>query len=239
MTVLITRPLEDSIKIQNQLTKSNIPSIIQPMLDLSIFQPDTNIDFNKVNALIFTSKNAVSHIKLYDVLYLKNKLCFAIGPATKKILNDLGFLNTYQADSNIENLISKILSMPELSNKIIYFRGQEIRHNLKQRLQIKGLICSEKICYETMAAHSFSEELLSMANKKEIKAVILYSYNSAKTFFKLSDDYNVANCFKESKIIAMGERLHSELQRSKIKNLVLFKGDISTLPTLIKSHCVI
>jgi len=239
MTVLITRPLGDGIILQNKLEELGIHSIVEPMLNISIYEPDTNLNLEKTDALVFTSKNAVSHIKLYDISSIKNKTCFAIGPITKFALNNLGFTNVQQADNHIANLISDLASTLRPSSHILYFRGKDIKHNLKNLLQEKKMICSEKICYEMTATESFSKSTLDTIQKGEIKAVLLYSYNTAKIFFKLCDHYNIANCFKESKIIAVGASLYNELQRANKENVVLFKGDITTLPELMKSHCVI
>jgi len=233
MTILITRPVTDSIALKNHLDKLGIDVFIEPMLDLSIYPQDPEINFNEFDALIFTSKNSVEHLKLYNVTSLKHKLCFAIGSTTKNSLMELGFNKIYSANNKVETLINQVTSIPQISSKTMYFRGKDIRHNLQAILQKKDFVCVEKICYETKPRTTFSDELLQILKEKKVKAVILFSYNTAKTFFNLCSHYNVVNCLKESKIIAAGDGLYNELQNLNIDNVTLFQYNISQLPSLL------
>ena len=57
MKILLTRPIEDSQRIANDLKELNVKSVISPLLEIHR-KRDEDIDYNKYQSVLITSKNA-------------------------------------------------------------------------------------------------------------------------------------------------------------------------------------
>lgn len=122
MAVLITRPITESIKLQNYL-KDEVQSFIYPTLTtkkLSPLLPQKHYQF-----VVFISKNAVD----YGIKYLQNLANYkilAVGEKTANRLKNLGFNVSHYPRSNPSS--KSLLAIPEVSqitgSNILIFRGK-------------------------------------------------------------------------------------------------------------------
>ncbi len=117
-----------------------------PMIDFAITAE--SIDFSHSDTLMFTSKQAVLTADKIDPSW-KNYPCVAVGPATKKQIEDLGGRVIYYPESFYGDALSRDIVQFFRDKKLLYLRPKEISFDSKSFLDKEGVTLQEQIIYET------------------------------------------------------------------------------------------
>ena len=151
-------------------------TIALPMIDFSITA--NSIDFSHSDTLIFTSKQAVITADKIDLSW-KNYPCIAIGPATKKQIEDLGGKVIYYPKSFYGETLSHDIAQFFKDKKLLYLRPKEVSFDSKSFLEKEGIVLQEQIIYETSCLNYTTED-------KPLKnAIIIFtSPSTIHCFFK-------------------------------------------------------
>ena len=126
-----------------------------PMITFSVTAE--SIDFSKSDTLLFTSKQAVITAESIDEKW-KNYPCIAIGPATKKQIEDLGGEVIYFPKSFYGKTLSADIAAFFKDKKLLYLRPKEISFDSKGFLEKEGITLQEQIIYETSCIKYTLEE---------------------------------------------------------------------------------
>jgi len=121
-------------------------TIALPMIDFAVTAK--SIDFSKIDTLMFTSKQAVVTANKIDPSW-KNTPCIAIGPATKKQIEDLGGEVIYFPKDFYGETLSSDIAKFFRDRKLLYLRPKEVSFDSKGFLEKEGIILQEQIIYET------------------------------------------------------------------------------------------
>ncbi len=130
-------------------------TIALPMIDFSVTAE--SIDFSQSDTLIFTSKQAVITADKIDSAW-KNRPCIAIGPATKKQIENLGGEVIYYPKSFYGERLSADIAQFFKDKKLLYLRPKEISFDSKGFLEKEGIMLQEQIIYETSCIRYFPEK---------------------------------------------------------------------------------
>jgi uroporphyrinogen-III synthase len=130
-------------------------TIALPMIDFTVTAEF--IDFSQSDTLIFTSKQAVVTANKIDLSW-KNYPCVAIGPATKKQIEDLGGEVIYHPKSFYGETLSHDIAQFFRDKKLLYLRPKEISFDSKSFLDKEGITLQEQIIYETSCIQYSPEE---------------------------------------------------------------------------------
>ena len=121
-------------------------TIALPMIDFTVTAG--TMDFSTSDTLLFTSKQAVITADKIDLSW-KNYPCIAIGPATKKQIEDLGGKVIYHPRSFYGETLSQDISKFFRELKLLYLRPKEVSFDSKGFLEKEGITLQEQIIYET------------------------------------------------------------------------------------------
>lgn len=144
---------------------------------------DCELDLEKFDSLIFTSKNAIRALDYNAQRYLHMNLwrqmpSFVIGAGSKKVLEDLGgsfasMPSDFHGYSMIEALI------PLLQNRSpLYLRAEHIVSNLDKELLQKHIALCSEVIYRNRLNHSLSSQ-----QKPKQGSILLFTAPSAYRFF--------------------------------------------------------
>ena len=178
MKILLTRPIEDSQKVANELKKLNIGFEISPLLEI---QKKLNVipDYEKYQAIILTSKHAA--LGLIDTNVKKSMAIYCVGDATSSFIARLGFLNAVSASGDASDLTKlAIKNLTPSDGPILYLCGQNANSNTNDKLELSGFTVDVSIVYEAKEIQSLSKTVIKSLKKKEINGVFLYSPRSAR-----------------------------------------------------------
>ncbi len=156
-------------------------TIALPMIDFSVTAE--SIDFSQSDTLIFTSKQAVVTADKIDPSW-KNYPCIAIGPATKKQIEDLGGEVIYYPRSFYGETLSQDIAEFFRNKKLLYLRPKEISFDSKSFLKKEGITLQEQIIYETSCIN------YTLKEKPSKNAIIIFTSPSTIHCFLKNFDWN-------------------------------------------------
>ena len=130
-------------------------TIALPMIDFTVTAK--SIDFSHSDTLLFTSKQAVVTDDMIDLSW-KNYPCIAIGPATKKQIEDLGGKVIFHPKSFYGETLSQDIAQFFRDKKLLYLRPKEVSFDSKTFLEKEGITLQEQIIYETSCLQYTSKE---------------------------------------------------------------------------------
>ncbi len=220
MHILFTRPLEDSktmifkFKLLGHIV-SHIPLLSVEKVNYK------EINYSKYNGIIFTSTNAIKNLdsKMID----KNINCFCVGEVTESYAKKIGFQKIFSANGNVNNLKEIILrNFKSSDGKLLYVSGETISFELDKRLISQNYNVERLVNYKTNHIEKFDNILIEKLKKKIPDIVYIYSENSAKSFLKLINNYDLKNLWMNTSLMCLGEKTSAVLNEIKWKKIFLF-----------------
>lgn len=145
---------------------------------LSIRSIVKNLDFQRFDALVFTSKNAVSIVNQFNKDWKKIP-SYVIAPQTAKIVNELGGQLEFVGKKSHGDQFAKEL-IPLLENKkVLYLSGVKTVSNLVEILNQNGIECKQEAVYETVC-----KEYKEKKQFPKNSIIIFSSPSTIECFFK-------------------------------------------------------
>ena len=169
MAVLLTRPLEDSLKLARSIRALKLSCFIEPMFSIK-YLPNTDLrrDLHAHGSdccLIFTSKHALR----------------AVGNL-QALRQDFLRISPRQGINNARSLVEHIRSNIPQSKILIYARGEKISLDIKMLLAGYGFTVKEFVVYSTIEKQLFSSDIAMKLRSNQIKALTFYSRNTFDIF---------------------------------------------------------
>ena len=174
MKLLITRPLEDAVPLQEKLEALGHESVIVPLLAI---KPRDAIEISEQNyqGLCVSSANGLCAAAMLG--RFKHIPFFAIGPQSALAARQHGFDHVHDKGGNVEGLVRHISksAKPE-AGPLLYLSGSETTGDLEGKLKAQGFQVIRLIVYDAIACDV--PDLATLMDGAE--AVLLYSPRSAK-----------------------------------------------------------
>lgn len=140
-----------------------------------------HIDFTTCDTLMFTSKQAVVTANELDKNWKKYP-CIAIGPATKRQIEDLGGEVIYFPKEFYGENLSRDIAAFFKEKKLLYLRPKEVSFDSKGFLEKAGITLQEQVIYETSCIQYTLDE------KPQKDAILIFtSPSTIHCFFKNFD----------------------------------------------------
>jgi len=198
MKFVLTRPIEDSIRIKQSLENQGHDVIVNPLLEIkyktNIFNPE------KYEVLIFTSRHSIRYLEEKKI-FPKNKIICACGKSTFLEAKKFGTENTYILYSNVSELEDNFANINGIKEKkVVYLRGREITSDIVSIFKDDGINIDDEIVYEANEINEFNNEFINELGRGQHLAILFYSIRTAQVYLQSMDKYNLSN--KTSIIIA-------------------------------------
>ena len=220
MHILLTRSLEDSKDLIVKFKSSGFKVSNLPLLEFSKVSYK-KINFSSLDAIIFTSPNAIKFLELKNIN--KNILCFCVGSSTEKTARSRGFQQVFAADGNVRNLKELVeQNLKSKDKKILYVSGEIISYPLDKELLSKGYNVNRLVNYSAIHNENLDLSFLNLLRKDIPDLVYVYSENSAKSFLNLIKKYELVDYWMNTNLMCIGEKTSSVLNVIKWKKIFLF-----------------
>jgi uroporphyrinogen-III synthase len=175
------------------LRSSSYSPVFIPLLNhLPINEPETlslltsEGFLSGTNVIIITSQRAVESLSLTlsklteDVKsQIFQKIAYTVGPATFKILSELGFKNVRGGEKagNGDILSDIILQEIDSENEVIFFTGEIRRDIIPRKLSSNGILVNEIVIYKTEERSGIIDDFIGKFNgsNSENRWVIFFS----------------------------------------------------------------
>ena len=225
-TLLITRPLQESLLFSRHVYNSNysISTICGPLFEIEHIQVQK--DLSEVTSLIVTSTNAIRSLKQSQISF-KGPI-FCIGTSTALFAKKEGFYSI-SSDGDSSQLIELIQkSISNKMEKLVYFRGEEMVVDLAGLLRNEQYDIGEVICYRK-SPKKLSLKIIEAIKNNSIIGATFFSKQTVRLFLnnvtEIPDGF-LAFCISE------------EVSRTVLLSYPLSKLNVRTakLPTM-KEMC--
>jgi len=198
MTVIITRPIQDSVEFANQLRADGFQCIISPVMEIQYHPVIPNLD--NVTALAFTSANGVRAFVNLKADWTEEQRAevfdlpvYAVGPATAQKACLAGFQNVHTAGGDNARLADLIIS--KIGNNyrgalVYHGAGSDRRGDLVSLLEQANLGTRREVLYQGVPIQNLSNEAYDALSKmrgdhkQENFRVVFFSPRSARLFMK-------------------------------------------------------
>ena len=220
MHILLTRSLEDSKDLIFKFKSNGFKVSLLPLLQFNKVSYK-NINFPSLDAIIFTSSNAIKFLELKNIN--KNILCFCVGSSTEKTARLKGFQKVFAADGNVRNLKELVeQNLMSKGKKILYVSGEIVSYPLDKELLLKGYNVNRLVNYSVRHNKKLDLSFLNLLRKDMPDLVYVYSENSAKSFLNLIKKYELVDYWMNTNLMCIGEKTSSVLNVIKWKKIFLF-----------------
>lgn len=246
LNVLITRPLQDSIVMQNSIKQAGGNPILFPALEIKILNNNYFLNsilttMHQYDVALFLSKNAAKFVA--PLWNQNNKLLVgAIGPSTKAVLDNhlISVSICPEKNFNSEGLLQTLLCSQKVSKKkILLFSGEGGRSWLEENLQREGAQVTKVPVYKRELPEVDEASLHVL--KKNLNApyiIIVTSCESLRNLEILFKQSTLDKWFRAAPLLVVSERIKSyaiELGFHKESLFVAANAtDQAILDTLIK-----
>jgi uroporphyrinogen-III synthase len=181
LTVLITRPRQDSLLLKAEVEALGYAVMIEPLLAIApIDQPA--LDLDDAQLLVLTSAHAVPALgeraRTYPI--------YAVGEATAAAARAAGCARVHAAEGNVDNLARLIVENCRSSDgSVLHLSGEVIRGGLAEILNEHGFHYRRHLAYRAIPASRLSAATIDAWQRRVIRAVLLFSPRSAEILVAL------------------------------------------------------
>ncbi len=215
--IVTTRPQAQTFNLTERLEELGAEVVEFPVIKVippeSFAQVDKSIEnLSSYNWLIFTSVNGVQYFfqrmrdLKRDLRELKGIKLAAIGPATAKALENLGFSIDYLPEEYKAEALAEGFKREDIRGKrILLPRAKEAREVLPEELKEMGAQIDVVSVYQTVADEGKVEMAVKRLKGKKVDFITFTSSSTVKNFVKLvKERANLRKVFKGAKIACIG-----------------------------------
>jgi uroporphyrinogen-III synthase len=195
-SVLVTRPLTQAREFAAEIEKRGFIAHIQTLLQIDPI-PFSYEDFQKPDAILVTSTQGVG--KTPPPRDWQDLPVFTVGMTTAKIVTDAGFRRVYSGQSDIAEIIPLIQSHMKQKSRILYLRGDVIKHQISSILPEYTI--TEKITYVARHVEEMEREII--ASFAEIRFLTLFSERSGHILKNLIQKHGLISHLPSIKLLCL------------------------------------
>ncbi len=235
ITVIVTRPMNQSVKLTQLISRCNGASVLCPSIEIQGLLNEEQLrerwsELLPADGVIFVSANAVRlGLKNITAGILAQTHVLAVGSATAHSLKRKG-LQHVLVPTDIFNS-EALLKLPELndvaSKQFVIVRGKNGREHLEVSLLQRGAKVDSLECYQC-AIPTLDPALLEISLKNARNPVLSFtSVTAAKNFTQMTKDMNplLADKLKHMPIVVFSERI-----RAAVEKELRYRGPVAVAP---------
>ena len=221
MNIILTRPLNDTENLMNELFNLGHKIMHVPTLKITSANIEP-LNIKNYNALVFTSSNAVKNLQVIGEK--KNIRCFCVGSVTEKVARLSGFSNTISASGNVNALKNLMLNSKELkkNDKLAYICGDQITLELDKELRREGFKVNKIINYFSEKITSLNDANIDLIKKYPPNVIFVYSLRSAESFNSIVANYSLAPMMTQSVVMCISKKIIDFFKKAGWKNNKIF-----------------
>lgn len=221
-TIVLTRVLDDSLRIANILQKQGYDSFIEPLIKIKYIDSSKKLFLENFDnqLIIVTSANALRFLSNINLNKTIKIIC--VGIESAKIANNLGYHNTKNASGNSESLLKYIIEHYDTSKRIIYPCAKVLSFDLTKELTLKGYKIKQIPVYESIAVDDFSSLFKEKLKNGEFDTIRFYSKFTAQTFMHLIKQNKFGNYLPNIKISCISSNVANVFDGKFLKKITLF-----------------
>ena len=218
MRLLLTRPIQESEKTARMLNKSGASVTIDPLINIT-FGTKTPIDLSQMQAIIFTSVNAVrAYQRNYDDCSLP---AYTVGAKTALAAQGIGIKKVINADGDVKKLSNTIAdALNSRKSALFYPCGNHVAGTLQDDLERIGFKIIKEVLYHAEAATELKENTKKLLKSGMIDFIPFYSPRSALIFIELVKNAGLKNSMNNISALCLSPAIEKIVARLNWKKIL-------------------
>lgn len=181
MKALVTRPREDSGDLVDALRERGIDSVVEPLLRIRL-RENAALDLEGVQALLFTSANGARAAAAATAD--RGLPVFAVGDATTREAQSLGWTRVESAGGNVEDLARLVAGrLKPDGGALLHVAGSAVAGDLVRLLG--GYSVRRTVLYDAEPAEGLSPETEALLRNGGFDLTFVFSPRTAARFAEL------------------------------------------------------
>ena len=230
--ILITRPIDDALELQQELKKKKIQSLIDPLTSFK-FQ-NRKIKFSDAYVYICASQRCVD--VLARIKNINTIRIVVVGKKVAKQLKENNFKKILFIALDTQQLMKWMRKKENRQNHYVYLSGSIINETFVSELKKYKILFKRKVIYETVLKKSLNRKTIKILKQNKINSVTFYSRTSADVYFKLLKKYKIFPSTLGQIYFVLSARISETCKKYKIERGVIKispKPDQSSMISLI------
>ncbi len=164
--ILITRPIDDAVELQQELKKKKIPSLIDPLTSFK-FQ-NRKIKFSDTHVYICASQRCVdviSRIKNRNNIHI-----IVVGKKVARRLKENNFRSILFIALDTKQLMKWMRKKENQQNNYIYLSGSIINDTFVSELKKYNISFKRKVIYQTILKKSLNRNTIKILKQNKLLA---------------------------------------------------------------------
>lgn len=228
--ILLTRPIEDSLKLSESIKKLGFDVIISPLLTVKKID-QIDIIKKKIDIIFFTSKNGIRNFN--NELFL-NSAVLTVGKGTYHEAKSNGYKNIYNANGSTNELL--ILYEKKYKNEkfnILHPTSTDKNKILENYFSYRESEYLYYPVYKTIKKNSFPKNFKKFF-QYNYGIIILFSIKTAECFLSEINKMGLKFKCKDKTLVVLSEKIKKKIRTNEFKKvLVLKKPNQENLLSLI------
>ena len=212
--VLVTRPIEQAAEFAEQIRSLGFSPLIQPLLDMEYF-PFSFESIEKPAAIILSSRQALQSQNIPSDWQTVPVFC--VGEMTEQAARQAGFINTFAGQGDLIDLLHMIMPRVSAGQRILYLRGQDVRHDLTQLLPDYKI--QEVITYKAKPVTSLRPDVLDKFG--QIDVITLFSARSGAVLRQLIHENGLISYVKNINLLCLSPSVVESMVEMEWKSCVM------------------
>ncbi len=210
LRVLNTRPTEDAAELYKLLGEIGYEVISEPLLTVR-FNGSNPPPINSFQAVLFTSRNGVRAFA--HASDERDTMAFAVGDATSREAEIIGFDAVQNAAGNLENLVALVMAQLNPRNgPLLHISANVAAGNLSSRLNTAGFDVEKSVLYETVASKKLSTRTKKLLKNNKLDVILLFSPRTARTFVGLLRQAELLDFCNGLIVVCLSEAVAAEVE---------------------------
>ena len=209
---LLTRPISESLKLQQKLELIGINSEISPALEIKK-------NSFEINASTLESYQAIIISSKYTARYLKNIPdnipIYSIGGATTQSLEEQNLTVSATAEENSPSLYKLLKINSTATTKFIHIGGENISDNFQKYILNSDLNVDHVSVYQAVAQKALSPKAINALKNNAISTVFLFSPRSGEIFESLCEREALTDRLKTITALCLASTVVKSLGKNK------------------------
>ena len=204
--VLITRPQSESEEFAQEVSLLGYIPLIEPLLSVEYLAADLSSE-QTPQALIATSPHAFHVATPAD---WKTLPVFVMGGASMQRARAEGYMDIISSEGNFQRLIELVNEKLAPGSRVVYLRGENIRHDLKARLDRHHVV--EIIIFAMQEKSVLGELALEALKSGKVQVITFFSARTAGIFGDLVEAHKLYECLEDIKALCLSPAVLDSVQ---------------------------
>ena len=215
--ILITRPIDDAVELQQELKKKKIQTLIDPLTSFKF--RNRKIKFTDDHIYICASQRCV--VSLTRIKNIKNIRIIVVGKKVARRLKENNFKNILFIARDTEQVMKWMRKKDNWQNHYVYLSGSIVNETFVSELKKYKISFKRKVIYETILKKSFNRKTIKILKQNKINSVVFYSKTSADVYFKLLKKYKISLNTLDQIYFVLSARISENCIKHKIETDVI------------------